>query len=252
MATPHSPLGTGIPSVPRRANRMRSGFPTRANPDHAGAPAIDRTQVRDRGAKGRKRSPRDYREHRDRRTTARLRANAFRRMDRTGVREFDLSIRPPRPAVVYDLQPGPREHRERISARPRCPQARQQQLSRRRDHRRVIAGRFRRGTSEALGSVAARDRAAGTRAHRPPRRRDRLAHERIHRRAQRAAQHVRAAGHAPVHDYRSVEGVDLCGGVSGRDRQGPSRRSGDRYASTPIRARTSMGASISSSRRSIR
>ena len=172
-------------------------------------------------------------------------------MDRTSVREFDLSIRPPRPAAVYDLQPRPGEHRERISARTRCPQARERQLGRRCDYRRVIAGRFRRGTSQALGSVAARDRAVGTRAHRPPRRRDRFAHERIHRRAQRAAQHVRATGHAPVHDHRSVEGVDLRGGVSGRDRQGPSRRSRDRYASTPIRARTSMGASISSSRKSI-
>ena len=103
------------------------------------------------------------------------------------------------------------------------------QHDRGRYRRRVVAGRFRRGTSQALGSVAARDRAAGTRAHGPPRRRDRFADERIHRRAQRAAQHVRAAGHAPVHDHRFVEGVDLCGGVSGRDRQGPSGRSRNRY-----------------------
>ena len=236
----------------RDANCIRSGFLAGANPDRAGAPAIDRTQVRDRGAKGRERSPRDHRQHRDRRTAARLRANPFRRMDRTGVREFDLSVRPPRPAVVHDLQSGPRQHRERISARRRCPQARQGQLRRRCDRRRVIAGRFRRGASQALGSVAARDRTLGTRAHGPPRRRDRLAHERLHRRAQRAAQHVRATGHAPVHDHRSVEGVDLCGGVSGRDRQRSVPAIPQPLPSTPIRARTSMGASISSSRRSIR
>ena len=67
---------------------------------------------------------RRHRQYRARRTARRLRADPFRRMDRKGVRQSDLSARQPRPAVVHDLQPGPREHRERISARHRGAQAR--------------------------------------------------------------------------------------------------------------------------------
>ncbi len=124
MATPYCLLDADLLVVSRAANRVRRRLPARVHPDHARATATDRTQVRYGHAQEGERSPRDHRQYRDRRALTGLRTNAFCRMDRTSVREFDLSVCPQRAAVVHDLQPGPREHGERISACYRRSQTR--------------------------------------------------------------------------------------------------------------------------------